>query len=387
MKRGVPLILAIIGLFGCFGPGLAVLLALGADGQKVRIKEIDGIPHIVNPQKPLKGRIRLEVEKVLEINPYDHEEIGLKYFYFIRDRKGNVILYNPNVVEAQKFNHKGEWLDPLVRKGQGPGEFPDFSFFRVFFVEDKILAAGNMKLAVFDKNGLFIGEKKIGERSVRLVDENSYIFEGSKPDEAGLFKQIVFVQLPSTGENTAHKTVLFEAAGVGWIAIPGGGFADEWVTPDIKYSIGRQQKVIFLAHNKEYKIYVKSLKGDNLRIIERPFRPARLNSEGRKKLFSKFKGGNIQAIENAYPDQLVVIKDLQPLPQGWLAVFRITDAEQFEIDVFDSEGNYTYIFERPAGMSLSEGLFHESGFSLKEEKGDFLVYSDYRIKNLPHLFR
>jgi hypothetical protein len=145
--------------------------------------------------------------------------------------------------------------------------------------------------------------------------------------------------------------------------------------------------VIVLAHNKEYRIFVKSLKGKILQVIERPFRLARLNSEGRKKLLSRFKGGNIQAIENAYPDQLVAIKDLQPLPQGWLAVFRVTGAEQFEIDVLDSEGNYTYVFEPPAGMSLSEAVFHESGFAMKEEKGDYMTYADYRVKNLPEIFR
>jgi hypothetical protein len=148
-----------------------------------------------------------------------------------------VILYHPNVVEAQRFDHEGEWVGPLVRKGKGPGEFPDFSFVRVFFVEDKIVAAGNMKLGVFDKNGLLKKEKKIGERSVRLIDENSYIFEDSKPDEKGLFKQIVYVELPNAEAQPAEKAVLFEAAGVGWIRIPGGGFGDDWVTPDIEYAI------------------------------------------------------------------------------------------------------------------------------------------------------
>jgi len=100
---------------------------------KVEMKTVDGVTHVLNPKKPVKGTVRLQAEKTLEINPYVYEQIGLKYFDFIRDSNGDVILYNPNVVEAQRFNNKGEYLGPLVRRGQGPGEFPNFSFFKVFF--------------------------------------------------------------------------------------------------------------------------------------------------------------------------------------------------------------------------------------------------------------
>jgi hypothetical protein len=366
---------------------LLLLLEPACSQDKVETKTIDGVIHVLNPQKPLQGIVRPEVEKTLEINPYVYEQIGLKYFDFVRDRNGDVILYNPNVVEAQRFNSKGEYLGALVRRGQGPGEFPNFSFFKVFFTEAKILATGNMKLAKFDKSGRFLDEEKIGEFSVDFVDENSFIMQSSRPDEKGMSVKIVFVELPTANDAQPSRTTLFEAAGVGEIKIQKGGFYDEYVTPDIRYAVDRSPKTIYLVHNKEYKIHVKSLKGDILRVIERPYRAIGLNSEGRKRLLSKFKGGDLKSIEAAFPDKLVVIKDIRVLPRGWLAVYRITGAELFEIDVFDPEGKYRYVLEPPQGISLEKAVFHDRGFSLVEEKDDLLVYADYRIKNLPEIFK
>jgi hypothetical protein len=354
---------------------------------KVEIKTMDGVIHVLNPKKPLKGTVKLQAEKTLEINPYVYEQIGLKYFDFVRDSNGDVILYNPNVVEAQRFNSKGEYLGALVRRGQGPGEFPNFSFFKVFFTEAKIVAMGNMKLAKFDKSGRFLGEEIIGERSRCLVNEDAFITESSRPDDKGMFVKIVFVGLPREKDAQPLKINLFEAAGVGMIKYQNGGFDDEYVTPNIRYAVDRSSKTIYLVHNKEYKIHVKSLKGDILRVIEKPHRTIGLSSKGRKKLLSKFKGGNLKSLEAAYPDKLVVIKDIKMLPRGWLAVYRVTGAELFEIDVFNPEGKYFYVFEPPEGISLEKAVFHDGGFALAEEKDDLLVYADYKLRNLPEIFK
>ena len=50
--------------------------------QQVQGVVIEGIRHIMNPEVPLKGTIELELEKQLEINPYVHEEIGMRGISF-----------------------------------------------------------------------------------------------------------------------------------------------------------------------------------------------------------------------------------------------------------------------------------------------------------------
>ena len=44
----------------------------------IQIVIIDGIKHVQNPAEPIKGTIRLELEKQLEINPYDYDEVGFR---------------------------------------------------------------------------------------------------------------------------------------------------------------------------------------------------------------------------------------------------------------------------------------------------------------------
>ena len=366
---------------------LLLWLGTACSQDTVEMKTIGGVAHVLNPKKPLQGTIQLDVEKTLEINPYAYEQIGLRYFDFVRDSNGDVILFSSGVVEAQRFNSQGKYLGPLVRRGEGPGEFPNHRFFKVFFTKAKILATGNMKLAKFDKRGRFLDEEKIGEFSVDFVDEDSFIMQSSRPDEKGDLVKIVSVELPKANNAQPSRTILFEAAGVGMIKVQNGGFDDEYVTPNIRYAVDDVSKTIYLALNKEYKIYAKNLKGDQLRVIEAAFRPIGLSSKGRKRLLSKFKGGDLRSIEAAFPDRLVAIKDIRVLPLGWLAVYRITGAELFEIDVFDPAGRYRYVLEPPQGISLEKAVFHDAGFSLVEEKDDLFVYADYRIKNLPEIFK
>jgi hypothetical protein len=46
------------------------------------MKTIDGVVHILNPAEPIKGVVRLQAENTLEINPYEYEEVHLRYFRF-----------------------------------------------------------------------------------------------------------------------------------------------------------------------------------------------------------------------------------------------------------------------------------------------------------------
>ena len=61
---------------------LALVWIFVACGQKtdepeVLVEVVEGVRHIMNPETPLKGTVVLELEKKLEINPYEHEEVCL----------------------------------------------------------------------------------------------------------------------------------------------------------------------------------------------------------------------------------------------------------------------------------------------------------------------
>ena len=69
-----------------------------------------------------------------------------------------------------------------------------------------------------------------------------------------------------------------------------------------------------------------------------------------------------------------------------MAVFRVSGMRQIEIDVFDKQGRYQYALELPAGLKTERMKFLPFGFALIESDGDFSVYREYKIKNLPEVF-
>jgi len=110
MKRNIfllCLILAVI-LFGC---------GKRAKEQQVRVEVIDGVRHIINPEAPLKGSVSLELEKKLEINPYENEDFDLRYFDAVKDKDGEIILFDVNNSKAQRFTGDGGYLGSFFRQG------------------------------------------------------------------------------------------------------------------------------------------------------------------------------------------------------------------------------------------------------------------------------
>ncbi|GAH52040.1 unnamed protein product, partial [marine sediment metagenome] len=74
--------------------------------------------------------------------------------------------------------------------------------------------------------------------------------------------------------------------------------------------------------------------------------------------------------------------------EGYLAVYRVSDIETVEVDVFDQEGRYVYVMKHPEGISLERIKFYNFGFAIKETQEDGLeFYAEYKIKNLPDIFQ
>jgi hypothetical protein len=126
------------------GIGIFAAVSLLCAGQDVQFKTIDGIPHAINPAKPLKGTIVLEVERTLTINPYDQSEVGLRMTLFSRDAGGDVMLFDPNNAEGHRFDASGKYLGLVTKKGQGPGEFSPMQGYWTLFQDPGIWVFGGM---------------------------------------------------------------------------------------------------------------------------------------------------------------------------------------------------------------------------------------------------
>jgi hypothetical protein len=376
-------------------PYLVFVLCLfsycGLKEEKVEKIMVDGVAHIMNPEKPLKGEIQLDIEKTLEINPYLREEVGLGWFEFVKDADGEVILFDRNDTEAQRFNSRGEYLGSLVRIGQGPGEFPKMQGFNVCFMNNQILASGARKVAKFDKKGQFLYERRLGYLPSFFADENTFFIQERERKEKGWLEKISLVSLPSDKDGESSVIDFFQAEDVGMIQRKDrrGGFADSWGTPAISSAYDQEDQKLYVGLNTEYKIQVKNLKGETLYVIEKLYKRVKVNFEDKKNLLSwALERESSKWMLSAYPDTLVAIKDIKILPKGYLAVYRVSGVKTYEVDVFDQEGRFVYIMKPPQGVSLERAKFYNFGFITREAQEDELVfYTEYEIKNLPDIFQ
>jgi len=372
---------------------LSLIVYCGPKQEKVEKIMEDGIVHIKNPEKPIKGTVLLDIEKTREINPYKLEEVGFRQFRFARDTDGEVILLGINQTEVHRFAHNGDYLGSLVKKGQGPGEFPDFSGLQIYFMNAQIWVTGLHKLAQFHKNGQFIREKKLGNHPESLIDDNLFFVDMKKlsPEESEL--KILLIDLSSEGTNKKKETVFFQAENVGMIWDSSKyrrGLMEGWATPNILMSYDKENRKAYVVLNTEYKIHVKNHKAETLYVIDKLHKNVNVDLDDKKEILSNYleRDESNKWMLSAYPDTLVAIKDLKILPGGYLAVYRVSGPKIFEIDVFDKEGKYLYVMKPPKGITLENAQFYNFGFATTEMTEDgFQIYVEYKIKNLPDIFQ
>jgi len=373
---------------------LAILMFTGCGkkpDERVQIVEIEGIRHVLNPASPLKGTIILELDKTVEIDPYEHEEVGLKLIQYQRDSDGEIIMFDPNLAEAHRFNGKGEYLGNLVRAGQGPGEFTKFQGFKAYFMNDQIWATSLFKIARFDKQGTLLEDKKLGPGAFQvievLVDDSHYIAQNIKTVEEGETRSVILVDF--SGEER-HTEVEFFSTMQEWDIrdpVRKRTFSATSVTPEICYAFNKATESVAVGLNMEYKITVKNLQGQTQYVIERPMEPIHLSVEDKKKLIKWEQDNEFKKWQlSVYPDTMAAFKEIKALPNGYMAVSRITGPDETEVDVFDPDGKYIYILKTGQDVSLDKTEYYDSGFGKLEERDDLYVYVEYRIKNLPEIF-
>ena len=382
---------------------LVILLFLTAgcsnSGEKgVDIQVIDGIRHIMNPGKPIKGTITLKLEKIREINPYESEDVGLKFFFAARSPQGVVILFDPNNIEGHRYGPDNTYLGNMVKKGQGPGEFQPYHGLGFHFMGNQIWASSNQKVAVYDRNGTYLEEYKIGSSRGspdNFIDRRRFLCEKSEWTDSGQKRQVCIESLTGEEDPGAASIELYEVTKEEWLVRKGqSAFSDSWSCPSLLFTYNQEERTIYYALNETYKIYVKDTEGNLLYVIEKPHQPVRVGPEEKKILAAwTLNRESSKWILDAYPDTLEALISLKVLPNGWMAAFRISGPKEITFDLFNSEGQYIYALDLPRDNQMKQLLsadkqigFFKSGIFTQETRDDLPVYVEYRVTNLPDIF-
>jgi hypothetical protein len=372
-----------LGLIALFAASAAVAVQ-----DKTEFRTIAGIPHAINPAKPLKGTITLEVERTRTINPYDQPDVGLRMIMFSRDAVGNVMLFDPNGAEGHRFDASDKYIGLVTKKGQGPGEFSPQQGYWALFFDPGIWVFGGSKVAHFDASGALLKERTLKNHFYAEADASHFFTVAVSWDAQK--KQTRALKIVAFDMEGAERVVdLLSAENIGMIMNPNGqgGIGEGWATPNFFYTADPGRQRIFCGLNQDYKIRVKDYAGKDLLVIERPCERAKI---GRKDIDILIpwaaKEERLKWVFSAFPDRLAAIKDILPLPKGHLGVFRISGPKKTELDVFDAEGRYLYILLSPSDLRTDYLKFFSSGYATIEQDGDYSVYREYRIKNLPEIF-
>ncbi|MGZ5499202.1 MAG: hypothetical protein ACXWHI_10815 [Candidatus Aminicenantales bacterium] len=355
---------------------------------KVEVKTVDGVIHVLNPAKPLKGTVELEIERTRQINPYDQPDVGLQMIGFTRDAEGQVILYDPNGAEAHRFAPDGKYLGVLTKKGQGPGEFSPMQGYYVNFDPPDIWVYGGRKAARLDGQGRLIQDRAIRQPFYGWVDAGRFLTVDVKPTEKNdQVRTLELITLSADGADQVDE--LLRAENIGMIRNPNGqgGFGEGWGTPNFFHVADAAAKLIYCGLNTEYRIQVRDYAGKMVKVIEKAYEPIKARKADVEKLMSWAAGNErMKWMIGAYPDTYIAIKNISPLPKGHLAVFRVSGVEKFEIDVFSPQGECLYSLTPPKNVKMDEAVFFSTGFATIEQDGDYSVYREYRIKNLTAVF-
>jgi hypothetical protein len=117
----------------------------GEIDKKADTKSIKGIKHVYNTAIPSKGKLTLNLKKILTIEPGKGEnDISELFFYdHVNDQDGNIYLLDGKSVKIHKFSASGNYIKTFLNKGEGPGEFSIYP--RVQVSGSNVFIIGNNK--------------------------------------------------------------------------------------------------------------------------------------------------------------------------------------------------------------------------------------------------
>ena len=163
---------------------------------KGKVEVENGVKIIKNPEKPLYGEIKFELEEDLQIGKEDDDNYIFERIYDVKaDRDGNVYVLDGKAGRIQKYDKKGTYLQTIGKKGQGPGEFQmPFGLFihpktGLLYVQDMI------RIKLFDSAGKYQKETVLRTypSEFSVDDDGNLWVVANKQMEKGEFKSLEVV--------------------------------------------------------------------------------------------------------------------------------------------------------------------------------------------------
>ncbi len=159
-------------IFGCSSP------------EKMTTKVDNSLPlTIVIDDIPMRDNVKLtDLISDYEYVPLETSEKSLVGdIHSMALDKDRIFIQEYNFKKLHIFNRKGDFVNTISAKGQGPSEFIEISSFTLDREKQHVIIAADFKIMTFDYNGNFIKEFRliIGTRYMGYTGENKLLIYSS----------------------------------------------------------------------------------------------------------------------------------------------------------------------------------------------------------------
>lgn len=362
----------------------------GTSEWKGTIEYRDGIKVVQNPEEPLYGHLRLDLEKDLSLGS---EEDEVYMFYRVEglgvDSEGNIYVLDAGNHRIQKYDSEGNHLQTIGRKGQGPGEL-DTPYGMFLSFENIIYVHDGMRIKAFKKNGSFIQETTLESFTHDIaVDLNRNIWGiGRLPSEEGRTRSIIKLNKNGKLEKIIKdfpppKVAVRSEGGRGVMFFIG----HEYV-PQLSFT-AIDEKTLLYAHSSNYNLHLIDENGEPEMLIKTDIPRSSISQKEKDEIYRKNsdyeKKWPKDVVKDAiqFPPHRPFFKKILADNRGRIYVERVKSvlekSDMFEIDIFSRDGYYLYGTSLPVSPALIKNgfLYHIHS----EEITGGIVIQRFKINN------
>jgi hypothetical protein len=285
---------------GLFIFSLIVFMILSACSKKpenaARVEIIDGIKYVHNTEIPLHPNKTVTFEEDLSIGGEEYNML-FRPQRFIVDQNENIYITDYQDQSIKVFDPKGEYIETIGRKGEGPGEFSFIGY--LTFLPDGMLMVMDLearRISLFDSDRKYIESHHWAERPGGLIYATEstclltvYTFEGDKPlEDRKLFvKEFDFQgkEISSFGEFKIEESKIHsEKRGEAIISM----VIYSPYSPHSIFAADPVRQYLYHCVNDVYEIEIFDKDGNVIRRFDRPYKLLPFTSKDAEEFYSRY---------------------------------------------------------------------------------------------------
>lgn len=357
-----------------------VIFCLSGQLQTQKVKTIDGVQVIENPEKPKLPKgipTKLILDEDFKIGDSEvEEEMIAQVTFFVVDENETIYALDWKANNIKVFDKNGKFVRTIGKQGQGPGEI-NFPSGLLITPENELLVedAGNRRLAYFTLEGEFLRNVSVADKTSLtnlvmdnngnvlgrqfIIDEGDMSFEIRKFDK-DLNNLFTIESIPFTFRDPQKDKM------------------DPFDFVQIYFFDSEGQ--IYYGNPKEYEIQIFSSEGKLKKKITKKYKSEKMTGE------------DIEKIMDRIPDMGFGVKNMMEFPkqfpayeaytldeEGRLIVRSYNKAEEENnvyLDIFDADGNYIARFPSKVNPRVWK---NSKMYALEETDEGFIVIKRYTV--------